>query len=147
MTTREAVQLVLQASALGARGDGGEIFVLDMGKPVLIKDLASQMIRLAGLKLGKHIEIVYTGLRPGEKLSEELFHEKEPLRETSVAGLQRATSRAIDLTQLQAQIERLCAAANARDSESTRAEIGVIVPEFRASEVKPDNATGQRAIR
>ncbi len=147
MTTREAVQLVLQASALGARGDGGEIFVLDMGEPVLIKDLASQMIRLAGLKLGKHIEIVYTGLRPGEKLSEELFHEKEPLRETSVAGLQRATSRAIDLTQLQAQIERLCAAANARDSESTRAEIGVIVPEFRASEVKPDNATGQRAIR
>ena len=97
MTTREAVQLVLQASALGARGDGGEIFVLDMGKPVLIKDLASQMIRLARLKPGKNIEIVYTGLRPGEKLAEELFHEKEPLRETSVAGLQRTTSGHIDL--------------------------------------------------
>ena len=147
MTTREAVQLVLQASALGARGAGGEIFVLDMGEPVLIKDLASQMIRLAGLKPGKNIEIVYTGLRPGEKMAEELFHEKEPLRETSVAGLQRAASRPTDLSQLQTQIERLCAAANARDSEATRAEISVIVPEFHASETKPNSATGQRAAQ
>ena len=85
MTTREAVQLVLQASALGARGQGGEIFVLDMGKPVKINDLAIQMIRLAGKKPERDIKIVYTGLRSGEKLTEELFHEKEPLTGTSVS--------------------------------------------------------------
>jgi len=147
MTTREAVQLVLQASALSARGAGGEIFVLDMGEPVLIKDLASQMIRLAGLTPGKNIEIIYTGLRPGEKLVEELFHEKEPLSDTPIAGLQRASSRPTDLTQLQAQIERLCAAANARNSDAARAEIGVIVPEFRSSDANPDNVTGHRAAQ
>ena len=71
MTTREAVQLVLQASALGARGKGGEIFVLDMGDLVLIIDLARQIIRLAGLVPDLDIKIKITGLRPGEKLFEE----------------------------------------------------------------------------
>ncbi len=147
MTTREAVQLVLQASALGARGKGGEIFVLDMGTPVLIKDLASQMIRLAGLTPGKDIEIEYTGLRPGEKMAEELFHENEPLSDTSVAGLQRATSRPADLAMLQEQIARLCAAAGARDSEATLVEIGVIVPEFRSHAAKPDTPASRRAAQ
>ncbi len=147
MTTREAVQLVLQASALGARGAGGEIFVLDMGEPVLIKDLASQMIRLAGRTPGRDIEIVYTGLRAGEKLNEELFHEKEPLSKTPVAGLQRASSRPTDLSLLQAQIARLCAAADARNSDQTRAGISTIVPEFRDAHAKPDDTPGQRAAQ
>src|SRR5690606_10735329 len=75
MTVREAVELVLHASALGSRRKeyNGMIFVLDMGEPVYIKDLAAQMIRLAGLKPNEDIEIKYTGLRPGEKLYEELF--------------------------------------------------------------------------
>jgi O-antigen biosynthesis protein WbqV len=145
MTTREAVQLVLQASALGARGSGGEIFVLDMGAPVRIKDLASQMIRLAGLTPGKDIKIVYTGLRAGEKMAEELFHDKEPLSDTPVAGLHQALSRPTDLPRLQAQIERLCAAAAARKSAETRAQISIIVPEFSAAEPKP--ATGRRAAQ
>ncbi len=93
MTVREAVGLVLQANVLGAGNarlpadeDGG-IFVLDMGEPVKIVDLARQMIRLAGLKPDRDVEIRFTGLRPGEKLYEELFHGKEPPVPTGFAGL------------------------------------------------------------
>jgi len=71
MTIPEAVQLVLQASALG---NANEIFVLDMGEQIKIKDLAVELIQLSGLEVGQDIELVYTGLRPGEKLSEELFN-------------------------------------------------------------------------
>ena len=83
MTVREAVELVLQASALSpapqAADARGKIFVLDMGEPVKIVDLAQQMIRLAGLRLDRDIKIEFIGLRPGEKLHEELFHPAEPL--------------------------------------------------------------------
>jgi FlaA1/EpsC-like NDP-sugar epimerase len=79
MTIPEAVQLVLQASELG---QGGEIFVLDMGQPVRILDLATDLIKLSGLEPGRDIKIVYTGIRPGEKLNEELFLEEEDCRRT-----------------------------------------------------------------
>ncbi|MBP7276113.1 MAG: polysaccharide biosynthesis protein [Kiritimatiellae bacterium] len=84
MTIPEAVELVLQA---GLSGQAGDIFVLDMGQQVRIKDLAENLIRLSGLIPGKDIEIVYTGLRPGEKLSEELFSESEDLVPTGVPKL------------------------------------------------------------
>ena len=80
MTIPEAVQLVLQAAALGK---GGEVFVLDMGEPVRIVDLAHDLIRLSGLEAGtRHRDRVYTGLRPGEKLFEELFLENEDYSRT-----------------------------------------------------------------
>ena len=77
MTIPEAVQLVLQAGALG---DHGEVFVLDMGEPVRIVDLATDLIRLSGLELGADIEIQFTGMRPGEKLYEEMFFKGDERR-------------------------------------------------------------------
>jgi FlaA1/EpsC-like NDP-sugar epimerase/lipopolysaccharide/colanic/teichoic acid biosynthesis glycosyltransferase len=89
MTLSEAVRLVLQAAAVGK---GGEVFVLDMGKPVKILDLAKRMISLYGYKPGVDIEIVFTGLRPGEKLHEELFNPYEKLQKTSHAKINVADS-------------------------------------------------------
>ena len=79
MTIPEAVSLILQA---GAYAEGGEIFVLDMGEPVKILDLAKNLIKLSGYKVGEDIEIVFTGLRPGEKMYEELLMGEEGLKST-----------------------------------------------------------------
>ena len=97
MTVREAVELVLEASVLGqeSEGQGERIYVLDMGEPVRIADLARQMIRLAGLRPEADVKIVFTGLRPGEKLTEELFHTAEALAPTRYSGIQLATPRTL----------------------------------------------------
>jgi O-antigen biosynthesis protein WbqV len=95
MTIREAVQLVLQASALGLADTTlvGRVFALDMGSPVKIVDLARQMIRLAGLQPGKDVAIEFTGLRPGEKLFEEVFHAGERIDPTAVPRVNVASPR------------------------------------------------------
>lgn len=93
MTIPEAVSLILQA---GAMGDGGEIFVLDMGEPVRIDDMARQMVTLSGSQPDEDIKIEYIGLRPGEKLYEELFYEQESLESTSNSKIMLAGSRAYD---------------------------------------------------
>lgn len=108
MTTREACQLIMQASVLG---EGGEIFVLDMGQPVRIQYLAEQLIRLSGKKPGEDIEIEYIGLRPGEKLYEELFHEQESLRPTAHKKILQACYRPMpweDLTRVMEDAEAAC---------------------------------------
>ena len=92
MTIPEAVGLVLQASILGR---GGEIFVLDMGQPVKIVDLAKQMIELSGFKVGDDIEIKFTGLKPGEKLFEELQHKTEQYTATDHPRIMRFTPTAM----------------------------------------------------
>jgi FlaA1/EpsC-like NDP-sugar epimerase len=92
MTITEAAQLILEASAMG---EDGRIYVLDMGKPVLISQLAEQLIRLSGREPGKDIEIIYTGLRAGEKLHEELFHDDENLTDTGVDKIQLADTRTV----------------------------------------------------
>lgn len=93
MSIPEASQLVLQA---GSMGEGGEIFVLDMGEPVKIVDLAREMIRLAGLVVDRDIKITFTGLRPGEKLFEELFSDKEAFEFTHHGKIRKALYRKLD---------------------------------------------------
>jgi O-antigen biosynthesis protein WbqV len=136
MTVREAVGLVLQASAAGsgtvAIPDGG-IFVLDMGAPVKIVDLARQMIRLAGLRPEIDIGITYTGLRPGEKLYEELFHGGEEPVPSGFAGLLMANPRVEDGDLVAAAIDEIAAAAAAGDAAAALSALGRIVPEFAQS--------------
>jgi O-antigen biosynthesis protein WbqV len=138
MTVREAVGLVLQASVVGATDrvdqppelrEGG-IFVLDMGEPVKIVDLARRMVRLAGLRPDDDVEIRFTGLRPGEKLFEELFHGQEPPHPTNFPGLLVAVPRTADAAEMAAAIDRVAALAVAGEREAALAELGRLVPEF-----------------
>jgi FlaA1/EpsC-like NDP-sugar epimerase len=136
MTIREAVELVLQASALGVQpGDQrGKVLVLDMGKPVKISDLARQMIRLAGLKPDEDVKIVYTGLRPGEKLYEELFSPSEELMPSAADGVQLAKSPTVELGHLQQALAQFAALLQAGMAETVAiARLEELVPEFRSS--------------
>ncbi len=135
MTVREAVGLVLQASVAGAE-DGetlaqGGIFVLDMGEPVKIVDLARQMIRLAGLRPDIDIAISFTGLRPGEKLFEELFHGSEHLVPTGHPGLLMASPRIADIEQIRRAMAQIETEAAAGDAAAALAVLARLVPEFR----------------
>ena len=129
MTILEAAQLILQA---GAMGKGGEIFVLNMGEPVKISYLAEQIIRLSGKEPGEDIEIVYTGLRPGEKLYEELFHESEKLVGTSHPKILLANSRNMDFVQLEQVLEKLMAACEADDEQRIYGLLADLVPEHQS---------------
>jgi O-antigen biosynthesis protein WbqV len=133
MTIREAVQLVLQASALGVsrRDMAGRVFVLDMGKPVKIAELARQMIRLAGLRPDHDISIHYTGLRPGEKLYEELFHETEQIEPTGTARVNVARARTLDLASLTAALTELQDACHNARAERAIDLLCTLVPEYK----------------
>ena len=110
MTLREAVQLVLQAGKQGSISDNNShshVYVLDMGKPIKIKNLAQQMIKLSGLKIGVDINIEYTGLRPGEKLYEELFYEYEQPEPTEYKSVMVAKPIIIDFDELNKLLNKL----------------------------------------
>jgi O-antigen biosynthesis protein WbqV len=131
MTTREAVELVLQASAMDAADHvPGTVFVLDMGEPVKIEDLARQMIRLVGLQPDKDVEIQFTGLRPGEKLHEELSHQAEGLTPTTQQGILRAAPRTMPLADLDREFDALQDAARREDLSAVVSLIRQTVPEF-----------------
>lgn len=127
MTIPEAVSLVLQA---GAYAKGGEIFVLDMGEPVKIADLAKNLIRLSGYKLGEDIEIEYTGLRPGEKLYEELLMNEEGLQDTENKMIHIGKPIDMDEEKFMHQLIQLRDAAN-EDSDAIRAMVKEIVPTYQ----------------
>ncbi|MBY0354936.1 MAG: polysaccharide biosynthesis protein, partial [Rickettsiales bacterium] len=134
MTIREAVELVLYAAALHAQEQSldNRVYVLDMGKPVRIADLARQMIRLAGLKPEQDIAIAYTGLRPGEKMYEELFYNEEELAKTSHSSIRLATQLDSIPEDFFAMLESLKKACDAGDEESARACLHDLVPQFHA---------------
>ncbi len=143
MTVREAVGLVLEASVAGMNAciDDGGIFVLDMGEPVKIVDLARQMIRLAGLRPDIDVEIRFTGLRPGEKLFEELFHGREPPRETGMPGLLMATPRTADPAIVGRAIEEIAQACRGGQTRLALNMVGRMIPEF------DHNADGSASAR
>ncbi|HHU00358.1 MAG TPA: polysaccharide biosynthesis protein, partial [Bacteroidales bacterium] len=127
MTIPEACQLVLEASFMG---NGGEIFVFDMGEPVRIADLAEKMIKLSGLKLGEDIDIVYTGLRPGEKLYEELLASKEHTKPTYHDKIMIANVKTCDFNDINRQILGLHESAYNESEELIVARMKELIPEF-----------------
>jgi FlaA1/EpsC-like NDP-sugar epimerase len=146
MTIPEAAQLVLQAGALGR---GGEIFVLDMGEPVKILDLATDLIHLSGHS-EEEVEIVFTGLRPGEKLFEELYDPNEIRLRTPHPKIFRAQHRHCDPARLRAQLDGLAALVNSPADEICDA-LRAIVPEYQgrhpAKEPCPAKGTRQAVAR
>jgi len=136
MTIPEACQLILQASVLG---QGGEIFALDMGEPVRIRDLAEQMIRLAGKQVGEDVGIVYTGLRPGEKLFEELFHPQERYSDTAHAKIFLAQPRSMAWGLLTTQLRQGELAVRDFDEVMLKRILDQLLPEFATDGRAPDN--------
>ena len=127
MTIPEAVQLVLQASVMG---QGGEVFVLDMGEQIRIADLARNMIVLSGLVPGKDIEIVYTGLRPGEKLYEELFEGSEEAAATAHAKINRAIGAPLPVDDLDQWMKDLPMRLLENDEDDLLQDLKRLVPSF-----------------
>ncbi len=129
MTIPEACLLVLEA---GAMGKGGEIFLFDMGRSVKISDLAKKMIRLAGLAIGKDIQIVYSGLRPGEKLFEELLAAKENTLPTHNPQILAGKVREYDYAEVSLSIDALIALLHNQNSTEIVKKMKEIVPEFKS---------------
>jgi FlaA1/EpsC-like NDP-sugar epimerase len=127
MVTKEAIGLVLQCAT---QGEGGEIYVLDMGTPVKIIDLARQMIELSGLRPGVDIEIKVTGLRPGEKLFEELNHISEHHAPTSHPKIMRFVGRPVKLGSLTERLLDLHGRCHALSAVKVKGELKKFVPEY-----------------
>jgi len=130
MTIPEASALVLQA---GVMGRGGEIFILDMGQPVRISDLARELISLSGLKPGVDVEIAYTGIRPGEKLFEELSVDDELAEKTGHPKIFVGRFRPVAPETLEDQLARLEAAVG-RSPAELRDRLQALVPEYHPSD-------------
>jgi FlaA1/EpsC-like NDP-sugar epimerase len=139
MTISEASQLIMQAAVLGS---GGEIYVLDMGEPVKITYLAEQLIRLSGKEPGRDIQIVYSGLRPGEKLFEELFHELEPYEQTQHEKIFLAHPRQADWDSLGTVLREAELAVKRYDTRKLKQVLLRLVPELAKTSIatKPGKA-------
>lgn len=137
MTIPEACQLIMQAACMGK---GGEIYVLDMGEPIKIQFLAEQMIHIAGKQPGEDIEIIYSGLRPGEKLFEELFHESELLSGTTHKKILLARHRKVDWNYLNEKIDKMSESCSKYDESGLKDLLKDLVPEYKEQEFKSDTS-------
>jgi FlaA1/EpsC-like NDP-sugar epimerase len=143
MTSAEASQLVLQAFVLGS---GGETFVLDMGEPIKILDLARSLIQLSGLEPGREIEIRFSGTRPGEKLFEEMNFQAEHLAPTAHPRVRSlVSSEDVDATQFEASLNELQNAVNARDAKRSMRLLKEMVPEYNPVPQSLEQATPAQA--
>jgi FlaA1/EpsC-like NDP-sugar epimerase len=131
MTIPEACQLILQA---GAMGEGGEIFVLDMGTPIKIDEMARDLIRLSGFEPDIDIKIEYVGLRPGEKLYEELITDGEGIIPTSHKKIMVIKGTECDMDLLNGGIDELARLAREQDTEKIKNKLKEIIPEYRPVE-------------
>ncbi|MDD5230313.1 MAG: nucleoside-diphosphate sugar epimerase/dehydratase, partial [Candidatus Marinimicrobia bacterium] len=129
MTIQEATQLILQS---GAIGQGGEIFVLDMGQPVKINSIAQDLIRLSDLRLGTDIEIIYTGLRPGEKMYEELVADFEEVKPTSRKKIMVLSNNHNSQLNIEDAIEKLKSVCSTYDVQAIKNKLKEILPEYSA---------------
>lgn len=130
MTIPEAVQLVLQA---GSQAEGGEVFLFDMGKPVKIRDMACDLIQLHGLKPNQDIKLVYTGLRPGEKLYEELLTSEEGTTSTKHEKIFKAKINPLDTAELKRDLDIL---ANNRDTMTILQTIKRMIPTYKSKQLE-----------
>ena len=130
MTIPEACQLVLEA---GAMGKGGEIFVFDMGQSIKIIDLAKKMIRLSGLEVDKDIAIVFTGLRPGEKLYEELLNDSETSIPTHHSKITIARVREYEFSAIENMIQEVIPLVEMGSVEDIVKILKVVIPEFKSN--------------
>jgi FlaA1/EpsC-like NDP-sugar epimerase len=133
MTIPEAVQLVLQASTMG---NGSEIFILDMGAPVSILELAKNMIRLSGHEPDEDIPIRFTGLRPGEKLSEELSAEDDNIRPTYHEKIRIFSGRPLEYQVIRERMEHLKVLVQERREKEVLEILRELVPEYQPSQTK-----------
>lgn len=141
MSIPEAVRLVIQA---GAMAKGGEVFLLDMGEPVRIYDLALQMIRLSGLELGQDIDIEITGLRPGEKLYEELLIDTDKARPTAHPKIFCANEHFLAWEKLQIKLEQLLNSIQLNDRQGLVKSLQDLVPEYQPPQPMASNLSNQK---
>ncbi|TKW66623.1 MAG: polysaccharide biosynthesis protein [Paracoccus denitrificans] len=146
MTIREAVELTLVAAAQGlrAKDDNGRIFVLDMGQPVRIVDMAERMIRMSGKVPGDDIAIEFIGIRPGEKLFEELFDRDEVVQPAGFAGVTCAIPHPVPIPRLRAALLRLERSARSGDAAAVRRGLAELVPGFGESDLAAPVRNGRQ---
>lgn len=145
MTIPESVQLILQSAATGLRdgGDRGKIFVLDMGEPIKIADLARQMIRLSGKRPDIDVKVKFIGLRPGEKLFEELLHAREELVPSPQEGVLLGMPRPAELQLLRHDLDTLSLMVDRGDETNALALLAKCVPEFKRTNDGEEAAASQ----
>ncbi|TVR82546.1 MAG: polysaccharide biosynthesis protein [Chitinophagaceae bacterium] len=133
MTIPEACQLVLEA---GAMGKGGEIFIFDMGQSVKVVDLAKKMVRLSGLELGKDINLVYTGLRPGEKLYEELLNNKENTAPTHNQKILILQVKEYELAEVRVKVDKIISDIDLKTDMENVLNLKNLIPEYKSMQSK-----------